>query len=137
MNVIRSYKQGIVVGETDKSYHVKPVSTKAVWWPKSQCSQDFYYYEAQLAMHLTVGYIAEFSFGEEADLNIATVAKLSAYVPALILADRKLDEQLRHNAVDWDKVFAYDVAQAAGRWLANHPKATVSDFAAKLEELIA
>jgi hypothetical protein len=134
MNLIRNRTQGIVVGETEKSYSVKPVAKEAVWWPKAQCRVDHDYYESQLAMHLWVGYQAWHPSPED---NIDTIAKLSAFVPALILADRKLEAQLAAGRTDWDKVFAYDVAQAGGVWLAANPHATVEQFTAKLKELIA
>jgi hypothetical protein len=130
MNIIRNNKQGLVVGETPLCYRVKPVATKTVLWPKQYCRIDHPYYDNQLAMHLIAGYGITNS-------SIDTVAKLSAFVPALILAARKLDAQLQLGSRVWNKVFCYDIAQAAGSWLAANPHATVADFTAKLEELIA
>jgi hypothetical protein len=130
MNVIKNNRIGLIVGETEKSYRVKPVADKAVWWPKSQCRVDHGYYESQLAMHLWAGYASE-------DDSIASVARISAFVPALILADRKLDRQLDAGRTDWDRVFCYDVAQEAGAWLAANPTASVAAFTAKVEGLIA
>lgn len=133
MNIIRNYKQGIVVAETDKSFKVRPVAQKAVWWPKAQCRQDFDFYAAQLAIHLWHGYQTA-STDDEGSIN--TVAKISAFVPALVLADRKLDAELILGSRVWNKVFAYGVAQAAGAWLAANPNATVVEFTEHLETLI-
>lgn len=133
----QSSRSGLVIGETDKSYQIRAISRTDSWIPKAQCRMDFDFYEAQLAMHLTIGYVSAFSFVEEAELNIDGVAKLSAFVPALILADRKLDAQLKLGSRAWNKVFAYDVAQAAGEYLAQNPRVDIAQFTAKLEELIA
>jgi hypothetical protein len=115
-----------VVGETPLCYRVKPVATKAVLWPKQYCHIDFDFYPA--------GYQ---SSSTEPLETIETVAKLSAFVPSLILADRKLDAQIEAGRDDWDKVFCYDIAQVAGAWLAANPKTTVEQFTAHLEGLIA
>lgn len=134
MNIIRNYKQGVVVGETDKSFKVKPLAQKSVWWPKAQCRQDFDFYEAQLAIHLWHGYASN-SVHDLGSIN--TVAKLSGFVPALVLADHKLDAELKLGSRVWNKVFCYDIAQTAGSWLAANPKATVAEFTAHLETLVA
>jgi hypothetical protein len=134
MNIIRNRTQGLLVAETEKSYRVRTISTEANWWPKAQCRIDHPYHESQLAIHLWMGYQAWHASPED---NIETVAKISAFVPALILADMKLEAQLAAGRADWDKVFAYDVAQAGGVWLAANPHATVEQFTAKLKELIA
>jgi hypothetical protein len=80
-------------------------------------------------MHLWIGY------GGVSTIN--TVAYISKFVPALILADRKLDRQIDAGRTNWGKVFFYDVAQAAGAWLADNPTASVAEFTAKVEGLIA
>lgn len=129
-----SYRKGLVIGETAKSYKVRTISRTDSWIPKAQCRIDFDFYQAQLAIHLWHGYL---EVNKDEAGSITTVAKLSAFVPALILADRKLDAQLAAGRGDWSKVFVYDVAQAAGSWLAANPNATIEQFTAKLEELIA
>lgn len=134
MLIVRNYKQGVVVGETDKSYRVRQVAPKEVWWPKAQCRQDFDFYAAQLAIHLWHGYQTYIS---DDSGSINTVAELSRFVPALILADRKLGAQIDAGRDDWSKVFCYDVAQTAGAWLAANPKADVAAFTAYVETLIA
>lgn len=125
----QSSRSGLVVGESAKSYRIRVISNKATWMPKQYAVVDFDFYQAQLAMHLIAGYGIE-------DNSFDAIAKLSAFVPALILADRKLDAQIYAGRDDWGRVFVYDVAQAGGAWLAANPKATVADFTAKLEELI-
>ena len=129
MNITRNNKHGIVVGETPKSYLVRPLAKDAVFWPKAQCKIDFDYHTAQLSIHLYLGYAG--------DGGLLSVSRISAFVPALILADRKLDAQIEAGRTDWSGVFVYDVAQAGGYWLNQNPKATVEQFKAKLEELIA
>ena len=129
MNVIRNSKQARVVGETEKSYLVRPISENSVWWPKSQCKIDHNFYESQLAIHLYIGYAGTGS--------VTDVAKISAFVPALILASRKLEAQIEAGREDWDGVFVYDVAQDGGYWLNKNTGATVEQFKLKLEELIA
>ena len=130
MNVTRNHHHGLVVGETPKSYLVRPLSEKAVWWPKDQCKIDFdYYYNAQLAIHLYIGYAG--------DGGMLNVSKVSVFVPALILASRKLEAQIEAGRKDWDGVFVYDVAQVGGYWLNQTPGATVAEFSTHLESLIA
>ena len=129
MNVTRNHHHGLVVGETPKSYLVRPISEKAVFWPKSQCKIDFDYHTAQLAIHLYIGYAG--------DGGILDVSKISAFVPALILANRKLDAQIKNGRKDWAGVFFYDVAQDGGYWLNKNPGATVAEFSTHLESLIA
>ena len=133
MNIIRNRTQGIVVGETPLCYRVKPVATKTVLWPKQYCRIDHDFYASQLAMHLWHGYQSE----QEDQGRIDIVDGISAFVPALLLASNKLSAQIEAGRDNWDKVFFYDVAQAGGAWLAANPKATVEQFTAKLEELIA
>jgi hypothetical protein len=130
MQVVKNNRQGLVVGETEKSYHVQPVSDYKIWWPKSQTKLDHNYYDSQLAMHLWIGYASE-------DSSINAVAYISKFVPALILADRKLYRQIDAGRTNWNKVFFYDVAQAAGAWLAANPTASVAEFTVKVEEIFA
>jgi hypothetical protein len=80
-------------------------------------------------MHLWIGYGGV--------STIASVEYLSKFVPLLVLADRKLDRQIDAGRTNWDRVFFYDVAQAAGAWLAANPTASVAEFTAKVGELIA
>ena len=129
MNVTRNHHHGLVVGETPKSYHVRPISEKSVWWPKDQCKIDHDYYQSQLAIHLYIGYAG--------DGGLLSVSRISAFVPELILADRKLDAQIEAGRKDWEGVFVYDVAQPGGYWLNQNPGATVADFSTHLESLIA
>ena len=129
MNITRNHHYGLVVGETPKSYLIRPISENSVWWPKAMCKIDHNFYESQLAIHLYTGYAG--------DGGLLSVSRISAFVPALILADRKLDAQIQTGRTDWDGVFFYDVAQDGGYWLNKNPGATVADFGTYLESLIA
>ena len=129
MQISRNGKQAQVVGETPKSYLVRPISEKAVWWPKHQCKIDHDYYQSQLAIHLYIGYAG--------NGGLLDVSRISAFVPALILIDRKLEAQIETGHTDWSGTFCYDVAQDGGYWLNKNPGATVAEFGTYLESLIA
>lgn len=133
MLVIRNYRQGLVVGETEKSYSVKRVADKAVWWPKINSKLDFDYQAFQTAMHLWAGYQSEFIDAKD---SIDNVANISKYVPVILEAERKVDLQVQNGLTGWDKVFDYDVTYEAGVWLAKHPNAWLDKFEAYVEELI-
>lgn len=130
MIVTNSYRSGVVVAETQKSFKIRAISRTESWIPKAQCRIDHPYYDSQLAMHLFAG------FAHASTDTIDTVATLSAFLPALILADRRLDAQLQLGSRVWNKVFCCEVAHAGGAWLAANPNTTVADFEAKLEECV-
>ena len=129
MNITRNHHYGLVVGETPKSYLIRPISENSVWWPKAMCKIDHNFYESQLAIHLYIGYAG--------DGGLLDVSRISAFVPALILIDRKLEAQIEAGHTDWSGTFCYDVAQESGTWLSRNPRATVAEFSTHLESLIA
>jgi hypothetical protein len=88
----------------------------------------------EIAMHLWAGYT------ELKDDTLDNISYVAGFVPYVEAASQALDAQLLAGRDDWDKVFAYDVIQEAGRWLNHHShkRPTVTeDFQAELTRLMA
>jgi hypothetical protein len=85
----------------------------------------------EIAMHLWAGYT------ELNDDTLDNISYVADFVPHVEAASQALDAQLLAGRDDWDKVFAYDVIQEAGRWLKTQGwRIVAEDFQAELARLI-